>query len=98
MIVGDVFNAEIQSIGFRKNERKQIGTAYGIYESNYVATLAGYTNAIVVIDSLAQGRHPNWGKKTSNRAEILAKELVGSTISVKVIEIIRDGVFEAELV
>lgn len=95
---GDVITATIQSICFRQIERKQMGTTFGTYDSYYVAKLSGYKDAIVIIDSLVQNMHPDWEKKTSNRAEILTCELGGTAVKVRVVEIIREGIFEADLV
>ena len=97
MKVGDIITAPISSVHFRVEERKQIGATYGVYGSYFVAKLSGYTEGIVVVDALAQKMHPDWEKKTRERANILTQELSGKSVRVRVIEVIRDEIFEAEL-
>ena len=98
MKIGDIIDATITTILFRAEERKQSGATYGTYDSHYVAKLKGYTEGIVVVDSIVQKMHPDWKKKTHERAKTLSKELSETTIHVKVIEVIRDDIFEAELI
>jgi len=50
-----------------------------------------------VIDSMAAQLHPNWEKKTDNRADQLGSELVGNKVSLRVIEALPSGDFEATL-
>lgn len=98
MKIGDIIEATITTILFRAEERKENGATYGTYDSHYVAKLKGYTDGIVVVDSIAQKAHPDWQKKTQERAKILSNELMETSVRVKVIEVIRDGIFEAELI
>ena len=98
MEIGKIMEATIATIVFRSEERKESGATYGTYDSHYVAKLKGYTEGIVVVDSIAQKMHPDWKKKTHERAKNLSKELVETSVRVKVIDVIRDGIFEAELI
>ena len=97
MKVGDIITATISTVNFRSEERKQIGATYGGYGSYFVAKLSGYKEGIVVVDALAKKMHTDWEKKTRERANILTQELSGKSVRVRVIEVIRDGQFEAEL-
>lgn len=95
---GDIITAKIHNVRFHKEERKIAGELFGNYCSEYVAVLEGYTNSIVCIDSIAQQLHPNWDRKTEQRAQILSQELQSKTITARVVDVFRNGVFEAELI
>lgn len=53
---------------------------------------------IVVIDSIATKMHPDWDKKTDNRAAALEEELRGKKVKCKVVEIIDSRYVECELI
>ena len=95
---GDIITAKIHNVRFHKEERKIAGELFGNYCSEYVAVLEGYTNGIVCIDSIAQQLHPNWDRKTEQRAQILSQELHGETITVRIKDVFHGGAFEAEIV
>ena len=95
---GDIISAVIDKVRLHKEERKQIGALYGNYQSQYIAFLEGYSNGIVCIDSIAQQLHPNWERKTEQRAQILSQELHGKTITVRITVVFPNGAFEAEIV
>lgn len=84
---GDTLLLTIKEVRFHKEERMMQGDSYGIYESNYVATFKEYPNGIVVVDSMASTMHPDWDKKTENRASILSKELAGRKVSIRVADV-----------
>ena len=98
MINGDIISAVIDKVRLHKEERKQIGALYGNYQSQYIAFLEGYTNGIVCVDAFAQRNHPEWERKTEQRAQILSQELHGKSIKVRIIDIFHNGAFEAEIV
>ena len=95
---GDIISAVIDKVRLHKEERKQIGALYGNYQSQYIAFLEGYTNGIVCVDAIAKRQHPDWERKTEQRAQILSQELHGETIKVRIIDIFYGGAFEAEIV
>ena len=97
MVNGDIISAVIDKVRLHKEERKQIGTLYGNYQSQYIAFLEGYSNGIVCVDAFAQRNHPEWERKTEQRAQILSQELHGKSIKVRIIDIFHNGAFEAEL-
>ena len=94
---GDIISAVIDKVRLHKEERKQIGALYGNYQSQYIAFLEGYTNGIVCVDDIAERLHPDWVKKTEQRAQILSQELHGKTITVRITDVFFNGAFEAEL-
>ncbi len=98
MIKGELFTASIMSVRFHKEERKMLGTLCGTYASNYVAQLDLPGEVIVVIDSIAAKIHPDWDKKTDNRAAALEEELRGRKVKCRVIEIIDSRHVECELI
>lgn len=79
---GDTLYLTIKDVHLHKEERKVQGAIYGSYTSNYVARFREYPNGIAVVDGLASSLHPDWEKKTENRANILTKELFGQKFSV----------------
>lgn len=91
----DIISASIKSVKLHKEERKVIGAVYGPYKSHYIAHLNEYPKGIVVVDSLAAQLHPDWRKKTGNRAEILSVELKGKQLTLRVIDIFPNDYFEA---
>lgn len=98
MIIGEIIIATIQSVRFHKDERKMSGALFGTYVSNYVAQLDLPGEVIVVIDSIAAKMHPDWDKKTDNRAAALEEELRGRKVKCRVIEIIDSRHVECELI
>ncbi len=98
MIKGELFTASIMSVRFHKEEKKVIGALFGTYTSNYVARLDLPGEVIVVIDSIAAKMHPDWDKKTDNRAAALEEELRGRKVKCRVIEIIDSRHVECELI
>lgn len=98
MVNGDIISAVIDKVRLHKEERRQIGALYGNYQSQYIAFLEGYSNGIVCIDFIAQQLHPNWERKTEQRAQILSQELHGKTITVRITVVFPNGAFEAEIV
>lgn len=79
---GDTLTLTIKDIRLHKEERMVQGALFGSYTSNYVATFREYPNGIAVIDDIASSMHPDWEKKTENRANVLTKELAGRQVSV----------------
>ena len=98
MTKDEIIIASIKSVRFHKEERKMSGALYGTYASNYVARLDLPGEVIVVIDSIAAKMHPDWDKKTDNRAATLEKELRGKKVKCKVVEIIDSRHIECELI
>ncbi|MBR3616191.1 MAG: hypothetical protein IKL56_06170 [Bacteroidaceae bacterium] len=94
---GDILIDKIKFVKFHKEERIIQGNTYGQYSSCYIAYLSEHSNSIVVIDELAEKKHPEWKKKTINRAEILSQELAGESIKFKIVEMFTDGAFEGEI-
>lgn len=84
---GDILSLTIKDVQLHKEERMVQGAVYGSYSSNYVARFKEYPNGIAVVDSIAATTHPDWEKKTDNRANILTKELSGKMFSVCVKDI-----------
>lgn len=84
---GDELKATIKDVQFFKEERMAQGAQYGSYTSNYVARFREYPNGIAVVDELASDMHPDWDKKTDNRANILSRELAGKKVNVLVTEV-----------
>ena len=78
---GDLLSLTIKEIYLHKEERMLQGAIYGSYTSNYVARFKEYPNGIAVVDELASSIHPDWEKKTENRASILTAELTGRHVS-----------------
>lgn len=97
MIIGEIIIATIQSVRFHKDERKMSGALFGTYVSNYVAQLDLPGEVIVVIDSIAAKMHPDWDKKTDNRAATLEQELRGRKVKCMVVGIIDPRHVECEL-
>lgn len=97
MTENEIITASIKSVRLHKEERKMIGAVYGTYESHYIAKLNEYPKGIVVIDSMAAQLHPDWEKKTDNRADQLGTELAGRKVTLRVIEALPSGDFEATL-
>lgn len=95
---GDIISAVIDCVRLHKEERMQAGALYGIYLSQYIAFLEGYSNGIVCVDAIAKRDHPEWERKTVQRAQILSQELHGETITVRITDVFHGGVFEAELI
>lgn len=87
MKTGEALSLTIKDIRLHKEERTAQGALYGSYTSNYVARFREYPNGIAVVDELASDMHPDWDKKTENRANILSKELVGKKVNVRVTEV-----------
>lgn len=98
MIMEELVSSKIKSVRFHKEERKMSGALYGTYTSNYVARLDLPGEVIVVIDSIAAKMHPDWDKKTDNRAATLEQELRGKKVKCKVVEIIDPRHIECELI
>ena len=78
---GDLLSLTIKDIYLHKEERMLQGAIYGSYTSKYVARFKEYPNGIAVVDELASSIHPDWEKKTENRASILTAELTGRHVS-----------------
>lgn len=97
MTIGETIISTIKAIRFHKEERKLSGALYGTYASNYVVWLDFPGEVIVVIDSIAAKMHPDWDKKTDNRAATLEQELRGRKVKCKVVEIIDPRHVECEL-
>jgi len=97
MTIEEVFTASIMSVRFHKEERKMTGALFGTYASNYVAQLDLPGEVIVVIDSIAAKMHPDWDKKTDNRAATLEQELRGRKVKCMVVGIIDPRHVECEL-
>ena len=97
MTKDEIITASIKSVRFHKEERKMSGALFGTYASNYVAQLDLPGEVIVVIDSIAAKMHPDWDKKTDNRAATLEQELRGRKVKCKVVEIIDPRHVECEL-
>ena len=98
MIIGEIITNGIKSIRFHKEERKMSGSLFGTYTSNYVAQLDLPGEVIFVIDSIAAKMHPDWDKKTDNRADTLEQELRGKKVKCKVVEIIDSRHVECEVI
>ena len=98
MIMEELVSAKIKSVCFHKEERKMSSALFGTYASNYVALLDLPGEVIVVIDSVAAKMHPDWDKKTNNRAATLEQELWGRKVKCKVAEIIDSRHIECELI
>ena len=98
MIKGELFTASIMSVRFHKEEKKVIGALFDTYTTNDVARLDLPGEVIVVIDSIAAKMHPDWDKKTDNRAAALEEELRGRKVKCRVIEIIDSRHVECELI
>lgn len=98
MTKDEIITASIKSVRFHKEERKMSGALFGTYASNYVAQLDLPGEVIVVIDSIAAKMHPDWDKKTDNRAATLEQELRGNKVKCRVIEIIDSRHVECELI
>lgn len=94
----EIITAKIKSVCFHKEERKMSGALFGTYTSNYVARLDLPGEVIVVIDSIAAKIHPDWDKKTDNRAAALEEELRGRKVKCKVVEINDPRHVECELI
>ncbi len=97
MTIGETIIGCIKSVRFHKEKRKISGALFGTYASNHVAQLDVPGEVIVVIDSIAARMHPDWGKKTDNRAATLEQELRGKKVKCRVIEIIDSRHVECEL-
>lgn len=91
----DILTASIKSVRLHKEERKVQGAQYGTYESHYIASLNEYPEGNVIIDELAVQCHPDWKKKTDNRADILSVELKGKQLQLRVTDVCLDNHFEA---
>lgn len=98
MTENDIITASIKSVRLRKEERKMIGAVYGTYESHYIAYLNEYPKGMVVVDSHAALRHPDWKRKTNNHAKQLFDELKEKQFTLRVMDIFPNGDFEAVLV
>lgn len=98
MTKDEIITAKIKSVRFHKEERKMSGALFGTYASNYVAQLDLPGEVIIVIDSIAAKMHPDWDKKTDNRATTLEHELRGKKVKCKVVEIIDSRHIECELI
>lgn len=98
MTQNDIITASIKSVNLHKEERKMISAVYGTYESHYIAHLNEYPKGIVIIDELATQHHPDWDKKTDNRAEQLFDELKDKQFLLRVMDVFPNGDFEAVLV
>jgi len=97
MQINELIIASIKSVRLHKEERKMTGAVYGTYESHFIAKLNEYPKGIVIIDSIAAQLHPDWEKKTDNRADQLGSELAGHKVTLRVIETFPSGDFEAIL-
>lgn len=94
----EIITAKIKSVCFHKEERKMSGALFGTYASNYMAQLDLPGEVIVVIDSIAEKMHPDWDKKTDNRAATLEQELRGRKVKCMVVGIIDSRHVECELI
>jgi len=95
---GDIISVVIDSVRVHQEKRMQAGALYGIYLSQYIASLEGYSNGIVCVDAIAKRDHPEWERKTVQRAQILSQELHGMTITVRIKDVFHGGAFEAEFI
>lgn len=89
----------IKEVRLHKEERKVQGAQYGSYSSNYVACFDEYPNGIAVVDAIASGRHPDWEKKTEQRANTLSQELAGKLVTVRIKDVYNgENTFEGIIV
>lgn len=96
---GDILSLTIENVRLHKEDRMVQCAIYGSYTSNYVAQFKGYPNGIAVVDDIASSKHPDWDKKTDNRANILTSELKGKQVTVRVTEVFAGkDTFESEIV
>ena len=97
MNTGEIITSKIKSVRFHKEERIADGALFGAYSSCYVALLDLPGEVIVVIDKIAEKMHPDWDKKTDNRAATLERELQGKIVKCKVVEVSDSRHVECEL-
>lgn len=95
---GEILKTKIKNVLFHKEERKMLGEQYGNYSGEYIAELDESPKGIVCVDLIAQQMHPNWVRKTENRAQILSSELQGRSVEVRVVDVFHTGEFEAEII
>lgn len=98
MKIGEILEDKICSVYLHQEERVAQGADYGNYSSHYIARLSKFVNGIVVIDRLATNLHPDWNRKTKERAECLGKALRGKGIKFKIMDVFPGNAFEGELI
>ena len=92
---GEIIKTKIKNVRFHKEERKASGELYGNYSGEYTAVLDESPEGIACVDSIAQQLHPDWVRKTENRAQTLSSELYGRNVEVCVVDVFHTGKFEA---
>lgn len=96
---GEILTLTIKDVSLCKVTQMVQGSLFGSYTSNYVARFMEYPNGIAVVDDIASSKHPDWDKKTDNRANILTSELKGKQVTVRVTEVFAGkDTFESEIV
>ena len=76
-----------------------LGESYGVYDSHYVASFVEYPLGIADVDILAARLHPDWERKTEQRANQLSTELRGRKVKVRVTAVFNGkDKFEAVLI
>ncbi len=99
MEVGNILALTIKSVRLHKEERKMQGDLFGVYSSNYIAFFREYPNGWAVIDEIVSKQHPDWKRKTDNRASILTAELSGKKFTIRVLNVFSgENVFEGEII
>ena len=95
---GEIIKTKIKNVYLHKQVREILGEQYGNYSSEYIAVLDESPEGIACVDSFAQHLHPDWVRKTENRAQILSSELQGRSVEVRVVDVFHTGEFEAEII
>ena len=96
--VGDIVRNRIKQVKLHKEERYIIGESGSSYSSCYLAVLDCPEEVIVDIDRYAERLHPEWEKRTDNRADVLTKELKGRVVECEIIEFCPPKSYEGKLI
>ena len=96
--VGDIVRNRIKQVRLHKEERYIIGESGSSYSSCYLAVLDCPEEVIVDIDQYAERLHPEWEKRTDNRADVLTKELKGRVVECEIMEFCPPRSYEGKLI
>ena len=96
--IGDIVRYSIKHVRLHKEERGVIAGAGSSYSSCYLAVLDCPEEVIVDIDLYAERLHPEWEKRTYNRADVLTKELKGKVVECEIIEFCPPKSYEGKLI
>ena len=96
--IGDIVRSGIKLVRLHKEERYVIGESGSSYSSCYLAVLDCTEEIVVDIDRYAERMHPEWEKRTDNRADVLTKELKGKEVECEIFDFCPPKSYEGKLI